>query len=165
MCDMLDVADSAFYLAPLAQSEATRHQTIVAWLKICLDIETWCQQSRQTRNSAPGCFYSPANDWDSDSENSRHSVSGMDTRGLSRLLILPPLLLSSSFTSSSSLLLPPSSSPHLLRPSTPFFSSLLLLARSPHGALGDPRAEAKAQLLSHPSNLLDSNSNPQPASK
>jgi len=83
----------------------------------------------------------------------------MDTRGLSRLLLLPPLLLSSS----SSLLLPPSS-PHLLRPSTPFFSSLLLLARSPHGALGHPRAEAEAHLLSsHPSNFLDSN-NP-PASK
>merc|ERR1711936_628226 len=65
--------------------------------------------------------------------------------------------LSSPFSSSSSSLLLPHSSPsHLLRPSTPFFSSLLLLARSPHGALANPRADAEANLLSHPSNFLDS---------
>ena len=87
---------------------------------------------------------------------SRQSISEMDTRGLSRLLLLPPILLSSSFSSSSSLLLPHSSPSHLLRPSTPFFSSLLLLARSPHGALANPRADAEANLLSHPSNFLDS---------
>ena len=156
---MLDVADSAFYLAQSGSIRTScRHQTIVARLKICLDLGA---SKVNTRN--PGCFYSTAIDWDSDSESSRHSVIGMDTRGLSRLLLLPPLLLSSSFSSSSSLLLPPSS-PHLLRPSTPFFSSLLLLARAPHGAQGDPRADAEAHLLSNPSsNLLDSK-NP-PASK
>merc|ERR1711936_940696 len=56
--------------------------------------------------------------------------------------------LSSPFSSSSSSLLLPHSSPsHLLRPSTPFFSSLLLLARSPHGALANPRADAEAKLF------------------
>ena len=161
MCDMLDAADSVFYLAQLAQSGACRHQTIVAGLKICLDMEGGSaskvnsHQQSCSRMLLLACQSLQL----SDSGTSRQSVSGMDTRGLSRLLLLPPLLLSSS----SSLLLPPSS-PHLLRPSTPFFSSLLLLARSPHGALGHPRAEAEAHLLSsHPSNFLDSN-NP-PASK
>ena len=90
------------------------------------------------------------------SESSRLSGGGMDTRGLSRLLFLSSpsfsisislLLLSSSFSTSSTLL--PSSSSHLLSPSTPFFSSLLLLSRSPHGAVGAPDDDLLSQPTSN----------------
>merc|ERR1712223_501776 len=84
---------------------------------------------------------------------SRLSGGGMDTRGLSRLLFL-----SSSISTSSTLL--PSSSSHLLSPSTPFFSSLLLLSRSPHGAVGAPDEDLLSQPTSNfvntePSKFLD----------
>merc|ERR1712223_2176036 len=80
---------------------------------------------------------------------SRLSGGGMDTRGLSRLLFLSP---------PSTLL--PSSTSHLLSPSTPFFSSLLLLSRSPHGAVEAPDDDLLSQPTSNfvntePSKFLD----------
>ena len=91
------------------------------------------------------------------SESSRLSGGGMDTRGLSRLLFLSSpsslsisislLLLSSSLSTSSTLL--PSSTSHLLSPSTPFFASLLLLSRSPQGAVGAPDEDLLSQPTSN----------------